>query len=283
MRWIVLLLFLLAACSTSEVGSVEVLTCPDCSGAYDGFSRCAFFSAKDPSASTLVDEGNYAGQGVPIYVSGYMHHKFCFNETHAAFGSANPTSTGLSKNDNLVLRVESSILARGFAAEYDYLLGRGDGSYTREWVFNEQPVELLFCPRASCEERILEVLSSAEESVLFLSFSFTSLPIASELVQLHERGVCVAGVMERFGAGSRYSRYQPLVDAGLGVMLADTPGLMHHKAFLVDGELSIVGSYNPSASANERNSETLVFLREPAVAQALVSEFFRVGGMLSCE
>lgn len=278
-----MLLFLLAACTVSEVGSVEVLTCPNCSEAYEGFSSCAFFDADNASDSMLVDEGNYAGRGIPIYVSGYMHHKFCFNQTHAVFGSANPTNTGLRKNDNLVIRVKSSVFAEGFASEYNYLLGQGDGSYTQKWVFNKQPVELLFCPRSGCEDRLIEVLSEAEESVLFLSFSFTSRPVANQLVELHKQGVCVAGVMESFGAGSPYSRFESLLDEGIAVSLAKGDGLMHHKAFLVDGELSVVGSYNPSASANERNSETLVFLREQVVAQALLSEFFRVGGVLACE
>ena len=285
MRFVVVSLFVclvLAGCVVSEEASFSVVTCPNCSAAYSGFSTCAFFNAANASAQTLIDADNYVGEGVPIYMRGYMHHKFCFNETHVAFGSANPTVTGLTKNNNLVVRARSEVLASNFASEYAYLLGRGGGSYTQEWVVNGREAAQLFCPRSSCEEYLLEVLLEAEDSVLFLAFSFTSQPVAQALVELQEAGVCVAGVIESCGARSRWGRFEQLEAAGVSVVLADTPGLMHHKAFLVDGELAVVGSYNPSASANERNAETLVFLREPVVVQAVLEEFLRVGGVAGC-
>lgn len=273
----VFLVLLLAGCGVSETAELEVRTCPECPRAYDGFSTCAFFEADDPGAHTLIDAGNYQGRGIPVFHDGYMHHKFCFNDSHAAFGSANPTSTGLSRNDNLVLRVESPTFAKNFRAEYDFLRGRGDGGHTTQWMLNGRPVEHFFCPRDECEKQLLDLVSHARERVIFLSFSFTSDALAEALVDLHEAGVCVSGVMESLGAHGSGSEYDALTSAGVGVALADTPGLMHHKAWIVDSS-AVVGSYNPSLSADRYNAETLVFIREPAVVQAIRREFVRVGG-----
>lgn len=275
-------LLLVCGCTVSEHAQVSVLTCPDCQDAYAGFDTCAFFEADEPSDASLIDAQNYEGVGIPIQVRGYMHHKFCFNSTHAAFGSANPTDTGLRANNNLVIRMRSSTLATGFKAEYDFLLGRGSGEYQSDWELNQRDVSLLFCPRGNCEQRIIKELEQATDSIEFAAFSFTSKPIAQALIGLQEEGVCVSGVMESFGARSKWSQASILRQHGVSVVFAQTPGLMHHKWFLIDGRRAIVGSYNPSSSANARNAETLVFISEPAVSQALQSEFLQIGGTFRC-
>jgi len=277
----VLILIVLCSCQSaqSEFGAVSVLYCPSCPEAFSGFETCAFYEV-DPAwarEQMIVDADHFVGVGFPVRVAGYMHHKFCFNATHASFGSANPTSAGLFVSDNFVFIVESSTLAQNFAHEYAFLLGNTSPPFTRQFMFNNAPVEHVFCPRHGCEDMLVSYIQGAEHDIVFLAFSFTSKPVGESLIAAHLRGVRVRGVFESWGAGSQYSQYAPLKDAGIEVHLAPRKvgGVMHHKAFVVDNT-AIVGSFNPSANANTRNAETLIALREPVIVSAIHEEFLRL-------
>lgn len=277
-----ILVLLFVGCSVSESGDVEVFVCPNCSGSYDGFVTCAFYSSDWPKPGFVLDADNYAGVGIPVSTRGYMHHKFCFNNSHAVFGSANPTVRGLELNNNLVVRVESAVMADNFRSEYDFLRGVGDGKYAQSWEFNGRKITQLFCPRSSCEDHILDVLSSAKQSIVFLAFSFTSEPITELLINKHVEGVCVSGVVENRAATAFYASYPVFREQGMAVFRAQVPGVMHHKAFLVDNHTAIIGSYNPSQNANTNNAETVVILQEPAVIQALNEEYSKLLGFFAC-
>lgn len=279
MRYLLLCAVLVLACSPpAEYGAVTVSVCPPCPDVFSGFQTCAFYEVDSAWSreGMLVDHSQYAGVGTPIRVPGLMHHKFCFNQTHAVFGSANPTQYGLLISDNLIVTVESEILAQNFAGEYAYLLGTDGPVHTRHFLLNSRPVEHVFCPRHGCEDMLASYIHSAQEEIVFLSFAFTSQGVSEALIAAHVRGVDVQGVFEPWGARSQYGQFEPLKKAGVAVHLAPRgQGVMHHKAFVIDNT-AIIGSYNPSRNANERNAETLVAFSEPAVVAAINEEFVRL-------
>ena len=51
---------------------------------------------------------------------------------------------------------------------------------------------------------------------------------------------------------------------------------MHHKVIIIDDSTVILGSYNFTASADERNDENLLIIHDPEVAALFVEEFGRV-------
>lgn len=275
----VLALCLLAsACTPTEVGTVRAQACPPCSDAFAGFATCAFYEVDAPWAreDMLIDHSQYAGVGTPVRVSGLMHHKFCYNASHVVFGSANPTVYGLLVSDNLIVSVESAVLAKNFAGEYAYLQNNTALPHTRQFILNDRPVEHVFCPRHACEDMLLSYIYGAEKEIIFLTFAFTSRPVADALIAAHQRGVLVRGVFDALSAGSRYSQYHTLKDAGIEVFVVRPErGVMHHKAFVID-DTAVVGSYNPSENANKNNAETLIALKEPVVVGAVRDEFVRL-------
>ncbi len=271
MRTFILILLLLGACTVSEQGAVQVFTCPSCTAAYDGFATCAFFDA-DANWSRpgmLVDHRNFHGVGTPIRVAEYMHDKWCFNGTDAVVGTANPTSNGLEKNANIVVRFHSATLARALSAEYAFLQHDGSGSHPKTWMLNNRSMTVLFCPRDACEEHVVAALEKADSSIRFMTFSFTSDAIGLTLRQKEARGVDVRGVIEPQNANGRGSEYKALVASGIPVATPDIPGVMHLKAFVIDDDTAIFGSYNPTANANTRNAETIVITHEPSIIAAL--------------
>lgn len=278
MRYVLFVLFVLVSCASSEYGDIEVFVCPPCPEVFSGFERCAFYEVDTQWAreGMLVDADHYAGVGTPVRVAGYMHHKFCFNDTHVVFGSANPTVFGLLISDNLMVRIASETLAENFASEYALLKTGNQGAHTRSFTINDLPVEHVFCPRHGCEQMLLSYIHAAEREIMFLAFSFTSRPIGDALVAAHLRGVHVQGVFDAWGAGSQHSQYHVLASQNISVTrYRPAQGVMHHKAFIVDDTV-IIGSFNPSANANTRNAETLVALADPDVLAAVRAEFVRI-------
>ena len=70
--------------------------------------------------------------------------------------------------------------------------------------------------------------------------------------------------------------YEHLLNAGLDVRLDGNPRNMHHKVIIIDGQIVVTGSYNFSASAEERNDENTLILHNPDIAAQFLAEFQRV-------
>jgi phosphatidylserine/phosphatidylglycerophosphate/cardiolipin synthase-like enzyme len=51
---------------------------------------------------------------------------------------------------------------------------------------------------------------------------------------------------------------------------------MHHKVFIVDEKIVVLGSYNFSQNAEERNDENLMIIYDPMIAEQFMLEFKRL-------
>jgi phosphatidylserine/phosphatidylglycerophosphate/cardiolipin synthase-like enzyme len=51
---------------------------------------------------------------------------------------------------------------------------------------------------------------------------------------------------------------------------------MHHKVFIVDEKIVVLGSYNFSQSAEQRNDENVLIVYNEDIAEQYVQEFERV-------
>jgi phosphatidylserine/phosphatidylglycerophosphate/cardiolipin synthase-like enzyme len=97
------------------------------------------------------------------------------------------------------------------------------------------------------------------------------------LLEQAAEGIEVKGIFEesqyRSNTGGEFDR---LSAAGLDVHLDGNDRNMHHKVFIIDGKIVIVGSYNFSRSAEERNDENTLIIRSPEIAAQYLAEFDRV-------
>ena len=97
------------------------------------------------------------------------------------------------------------------------------------------------------------------------------------LRQKAEADVDVAGVMDEEQVQSNEgTEFDPFRQADLDVRRDGIDGLLHHKVFIIDEAIVVMGSYNFSQSAEERNDENLLIFYDPVIAQQFVSEFRRV-------
>jgi phosphatidylserine/phosphatidylglycerophosphate/cardiolipin synthase-like enzyme len=62
----------------------------------------------------------------------------------------------------------------------------------------------------------------------------------------------------------------------LEVRIDGNDGQMHHKVFIVDKKIVVIGSYNFSKAAEERNDENIIIVYNKDIAEFFIEEFERV-------
>ncbi len=127
-------------------------------------------------------------------------------------------------------------------------------------------IELAFSPRDDAEGVLVDLVSGARRSLQVQAYVFTSRRIADALVAAHRRGVRVEVLadaqMNRRGKGNALPR---LLAAGVPVALETRYNAAHNKVLIVDADgpgcAVLTGSYNFTWSAQNRNAENLLVLR----------------------
>ncbi|MFH5925278.1 phospholipase D family protein [Roseomonas xinghualingensis] len=123
-----------------------------------------------------------------------------------------------------------------------------------------------FTPGEKCTDRIVATIGAAQREVLVQAYSFTSPPIAEALEAAHRRGVRVRILVDDSQISERYTQADEMAAAGIEVWVDDPSGIAHNKVMVIDGELVITGSFNFSRSAQERNTENLLLIRDATLA-----------------
>ena len=83
-----------------------------------------------------------------------------------------------------------------------------------------------------------------------------------------KRGVEVRVYLNNDQRNEKYSKAGFLRKKGIPVKLHDHDGLMHNKFAIIDEEIVATGSFNWTASADTRNDENLVLIKNKQVSEA---------------
>ena len=123
-----------------------------------------------------------------------------------------------------------------------------------------------FTPGGACTDLLVTTLAGARREVLVQAYSFTSPPVAEALEAAQRRGVRVRVILDDSQLSERYSVADGLRAHGVEVWIDDPSGIAHNKVMVVDGQAVVTGSFNFSRSAQSRNAENLLVLRDAAIA-----------------
>lgn len=216
---------------------------------------------------------------------GTMHDKFMvIDQTDVWTGSMNFTVSGAYQDNNTMIHIVSTDLAANFEAEFaemfeDDKFGPDAGRPTPNPQVNIQGtlVETYFAPDDRVEDALVNLMNTAQKSILFLAYSFTSNALGDAVRRAGDAGVVIRGVMEEDQASSNVgSEMTAFRSAGLDVRLDGNPGQMHEKVVIIDEEVVFLGSYNFSRNANETNDENVLVLYSHSIAEQYCREFDRI-------
>jgi phosphatidylserine/phosphatidylglycerophosphate/cardiolipin synthase-like enzyme len=226
--------------------------------------------------------------GIPIVgdnQDGLMHDKFMvIDRSEVWMGSMNFTDGGAYDDNNNLFRVRSTKMAENYSKEFEEMFvdNRFGENVVAETphptlTIDDVQVDTYFSPDDGVLSALVPLLSSAQESIYFLAYSFTSNQLGDIVREKAEAGLTVKGVMDAEQIRSNQgTEYDPFKQAGLTVRMDGNEGLLHHKVFVIDGKIVAFGSYNFSQSAEERNDENLMIIYSEPIAQQFIQEFERV-------
>jgi phosphatidylserine/phosphatidylglycerophosphate/cardiolipin synthase-like enzyme len=224
-----------------------------------------------------------------------MHNKMCIVDGQRVWtGSTNNTYSGCWWNNNASIVIDCPDLAQAYEAEFHEMWGtimpnHSDARFhtckfgstpTPDTVdCNGVPVEYYFSPPSSIEDRIVEAIDDAEDNLYFCVYVITSDDIRNALIDAHNRGVWVEGVVDSFCLQCTGNEYYTLVGAGVPVCYtAYDWGYMHHKFLVVDHNTTgdpkvLLGSNNWTYAGDAQNDENLLVVHDPNVAALYYNEF----------
>ena len=231
--------------------------------------------------------------GVPIVGDnrkGLMHDKFMvIDRSEVWLGSMNFTDSGTYEDNNNMIHIHSTKIAENYAVEFNEMFERnlfGPDALAQtpnpSVTLDGTRIDTYFSPDDHVLTTLYDLLSQAEESIYFLAFSFTSNELGEIVRTQADAGLEIRGVMDREQVASNTgTEYDPFRQAELDIHIDGNDGQMHHKVFIVDKKIVVIGSYNFSKAAEERNDENIIIVYNKDIAEFFIEEFERVYGHVS--
>jgi phosphatidylserine/phosphatidylglycerophosphate/cardiolipin synthase-like enzyme len=254
-----------------------------------------------PSAIEALPVDTRGVAGVPDL----MHHKFAVRDGQAVLsGSTNWTDDSWSRQENVILTVDSHDIAYAFALDFAQLWDTGvverSGKVDpRPETVGPAQVRAWFCPEHgdALSHRVAKAIGKARRRVRIASPVLTSGPILATLVEVVNEARCdVAGVIDDTQVDQVFGQWQtngvsawkiPLLRRVLeGARFSGkgsipwTPTSVHdfmHAKVVVADDTAFVGSFNFSRSG-ERNAENTLEIRDATVADRVASFVDEVRG-----
>ncbi|MET0492246.1 MAG: phospholipase D-like domain-containing protein, partial [Actinoplanes sp.] len=211
-----------------------------------------------------------------------FHQKFVVRDHHkpsaaVLTGSANftLTDTGLNLNGsgnnlNHVVVLHGQQATEQYKVEFDRLRSGTFGDLHER--HEAQPVEFrlggirvkpLFAPRHGPEMEIMKQMLKAGSSIEFAMFTFAQSSGIDDTMGRLAGSVAIRGVLDRGQGAQAWASTVPLRKAGVELR-QNKPGTgvrkIHHKLMVVDGALTIVGSFNYTGPANTLNDENIIVI-----------------------
>jgi phosphatidylserine/phosphatidylglycerophosphate/cardiolipin synthase-like enzyme len=224
-----------------------------------------------------------------------MHHKFVVRDRMAVWtGSMNWTDDSWSRQENVVVTVESAELAELFREDFEQLWTKDsveetgfvspkrlhlDGVLVRPWFAPGLGEDL--------SHRIAKTIGRAKRRVRICSPVITAAPVLGTLAELVSEGTldiagCVdaaqiQGVVYQWRENGNVAWKLPLLERVLGGEFTGKPstpwgaGTVHdfmHAKIVVADDVLFTGSFNLSRSG-EQNAENVLELHDPELAERM--------------
>lgn len=226
--------------------------------------------------------------GIPLVAGnedGLMHNKFAIIDGSTLWmGSTNFTTYGFYTDNNYFVEISDPDIASIYQGEFNEMFVSGlfgamalEPSSRNEFSLQESKIEIYFSPEDHISSRLIDLVENAGASVHFLTSSFTLDDLATAMLEKSYQGVEVKGVFDESSvSGNEGTEYDRLRRAGLDIRLDGIQGLMHEKLMIIDDSIVAIGSYNYTASAENRNDENIMIIYDDDLARLFEAEFQRI-------
>jgi phosphatidylserine/phosphatidylglycerophosphate/cardiolipin synthase-like enzyme len=207
-------------------------------------------------------------------------------------GSWNLTDPGTTSDRQNAIEFQDVALAGAYSVEFEEMWGsntqtpnssvsrfsaRKTNNTPHKFIIGGKNVESYFSPSDRTTSQIGKTLGKAQHSINAALLTFTRQDLADSIVNKTKAGKTTRVVMDNnTDTGNQYAYLQ---SNGVDVLLKGGSGLLHHKYALVDAEYmngtsyTITGSHNWSNSAETKNDENTVIVKDDRIANLYLQEF----------
>ena len=137
----------------------------------------------------------------------------------------------------------------------------------------------LFSPEDNIQKTLVNTINNAQRNILVQAYLFTDERIGNALIAAHKRGVNVEILLDSdMALGGKNVLTMQFFEAGIPVRLETHYENAHNKIMIFDHDtakaLVVTGSYNFTYSAQKRNAENVVMIRNsPAIVARYVDNW----------
>lgn len=231
--------------------------------------------------------------------SGLMHNKFLTIDADSPagawviMGSMNFSEQNIYDDYNNVIIFQDQAVARAYRVEFEEMWG-GSGlspnpssarfgsqktdNTPHKFKVGSTYMELYFAPSDGVAEKIENALETVDNDLSMALLLITQNRFRDKILDLNDGSRWIRGIIESINILG--SDFNELADAGVDVYHHDESGQFHHKYAIIDAyynetgsPMVINGSYNWSASAEEKNDENTIIWRSYNIANLFLQEF----------
>lgn len=204
---------------------------------------------------------------------GYLHEKFIvFDDQSVLFGTGNFTESGLIKDFNIFIYTEEKEIVKVFLKELNNFKKGKFGINKEQINVNLMGTELgnvkiITGPSEKIYNEILKEIKKAKEFVSVIAYSFTDPYFVEILEKMSSKNVKIRILSDDWNR-----IYESPLKFMLGVELKYRNDI-HAKALIIDEETFIIGSYNLTYRAREKNDEIVLIIKNKGISKAINRKF----------
>jgi len=132
---------------------------------------------------------------------------------------------------------------------------------------------VFFSPNGGCQSVVISEINKARKSIDVAMYAFTSKEIAQALLDAKKRDVKIKISLDTSEIKDHYSKSRFLMKKGVDLKFHMGPGLLHDKFAIIDDKTVLTGSYNWTITADKKNAENLLVIKDRDLAHEYTKQF----------
>ena len=121
-------------------------------------------------------------------------------------------------------------------------------------------ITVAFSPNNGVTSTVVSQINNSKSLILVSAYSFSSKEIAQALVAAKNRGVAVKIILDKGQYTHSYSSSRFFANQGFDIRIDVTHAIFHDKIMILDHNVVIMGSFNFTRNAEQKNAENLLVL-----------------------
>lgn len=129
-------------------------------------------------------------------------------------------------------------------------------------------IQICFVPGQDCTQFVVDAVRLAEKEILVQAYNYTSPPILQAIANAKtKRKLEVKVILDKSNEQERYTGATYMANHGIPVLIDYSVAIAHNKVIIIDGKHVITGSFNFTQSAQKRNAENVILIKNnPKIA-----------------